>query len=105
MTGSSERTLLTNSLICGLRARPSMSTHALVVTSPVAGTTEAIAHERTGLVAPVEDAAAWVAAWRRLGSDDALCERLRTAARAWVQENFDVRRNAASLLARLRQES
>ena len=82
-----------------------MAAGALVVTSPVAGTTEAIAHERTGLVAPVEDAAAWVAAWRRLGSDDALCERLRMVARAWVQENFDVRRNAASLLARLRQES
>ena len=82
-----------------------MAAGAMVITSPVAGTTEAIAHERTGLVAPVEDAAAWVAAWRRLTCDDALCERLRAVARAWVQENFDVHRNAASLLARLRQES
>jgi len=82
-----------------------MAAGTLVVTSPVAATTEAIAHERTGLVSPVEDAAAWVAAWRRLASDDALCERLRTSARAWVQDNFDVRRNAGSLLARIRQES
>ena len=82
-----------------------MAAGALVVTSPVAGTTEAIAHECTGLVAPVEDAAAWVAAWRRLQTDDTLCEQLRAAARVWVQENFDVHRNAASLLARLRQES
>lgn len=82
-----------------------MAAGTLVVTSPVAGTTEAIAHEYTGLVAPVVDSAAWVAAWRRLGTDDALCERLRDAARAWVKDNFDVHRNAASLLARLRQES
>ena len=72
---------------------------------PLAGPTEAFPHEYPGLVAPVVDSAAWVAAWRRLGTDDALCERLRAAARAWVQENFDVHRNAASLLARLRQES
>ena len=82
-----------------------MAAGTVVVTSPVAATTEAIAHEHTGLVAPTEDAAAWVAAWRRLAADDALCERLRGAAREWVETNFDVHRNAARLLERIRLES
>jgi colanic acid/amylovoran biosynthesis glycosyltransferase len=82
-----------------------MAAGTLVVTSPAAATTEAISHEHTGLVAPVEDAAAWIDAWRRLASDDALCERLRGAAREWVQVNFDAHRNAARLIERIRQES
>jgi len=82
-----------------------MAAGALVVTSPAAATTEAISHERTGLVAPVEDAAAWIDAWRRLSSDDALCERLRGAAREWVRVNFDAHCNAARLIERIRQES
>ncbi len=81
-----------------------MAAGALVVTSPAAATTEAIARERTGLVACVEDAAAWIEAWRRLATDDLLCERLRGAARDWVQVNFDVHQNAARLLARIRRE-
>ena len=82
-----------------------MAAGTVVVTSPVAATTEAIAHERTGLVAAIQDAAAWVAAWRRLATDDVLCERLRGAGREWVEENFDVHRNAARLLERIRLES
>ncbi len=81
-----------------------MAAGAVVVSSPVAATTEAVQHEHTGLVAPIEDASAWVGAWRRLAGDDALCERLRSAAREWVRENFDVHRNAARLLARIREE-
>ena len=82
-----------------------MAAGTVVVTSPVAATTEAITHEHTGLVAPTEDASAWIAAWRRLAADDALCERLRGAAREWVEANFDVHRNAARLLERIRLES
>jgi len=81
-----------------------MAAGTLVVTSPVAATTEAITHEQSGLVVPTEDTAGWVEAWRRLADDDALAERLRTAARAWVERNFDVHRNTAALLARLREE-
>jgi colanic acid/amylovoran biosynthesis glycosyltransferase len=77
-----------------------MSIGVLVVTSPVAATTEAILHGVTGLVAPVEAAADWVAALRRLSADDAFAEKLRTAARAWVEENFDAHRNAARLRER-----
>ena len=76
-----------------------MAIGTLVVTSPTAGTTEAVAHGRNGLVAPVEDPAAWVAALRRLSTDDAFAERLRGEARAWVEENFDAHRNAGRLLA------
>lgn len=36
---------------------------------------------------------------RRLARDDALAESLRAAARRWVEENFDVHKNAERLLA------
>ncbi len=75
-----------------------MSVGVLVVTSPTAATTEAIADGIHGIVAPVEDPAAWVTALRRLSSDDALAERLRVSARAWVVDNFDAHRNGARLL-------
>ena len=71
-----------------------MAAGAVVVTSPAAATTEAIAHGRTGLVAEVTDVAAWVEALRKLSADDQLAERLRTQARAWVEENFDAHKNA-----------
>jgi glycosyltransferase involved in cell wall biosynthesis len=76
-----------------------MSVGVLVVTSPAAATTEAITQGTTGLVAPVELPSDWVAALRRLATDDAFAEKLRTAARRWVEENFDAHRNAARLLA------
>ena len=38
-----------------------------------------------------------VAALRRLMVDGVLCERLRSAARRWVEENFDAHKNAARL--------
>jgi colanic acid/amylovoran biosynthesis glycosyltransferase len=75
-----------------------MSAGVLVVTSPVAATTEAIADEVTGLVADVAQTEAWIAALRRLATDDALAEQLRRGARAWVEENFDAHKNAGRLL-------
>lgn len=75
-----------------------MSCGVLVVTSPTAGTTEAIADGVTGFVRPVDAPAEWVAVLLRLAGDDALAERLRGAARAWVEENFDAHKNAARLL-------
>lgn len=75
-----------------------MSIGVLVITSPAAATTEAIAQGITGLVAPVDLPADWVSALRRLSTDDALAERLRLAARRWVEENFDAHQNARRLL-------
>ena len=76
-----------------------MSSGVMVVTSPVAATTEAITHGVTGLVAPAEASEQWVQALRMLAADDDLAERLRTAARDWVEQNFDAHKNAARLLA------
>lgn len=74
-----------------------MGAGVLVVTSPAAATTEAIIEGGTGRVAAPEDAAAWVAVLRELRDDDMQAERLRQAARAWVEENFDARKNSGRL--------
>ncbi len=73
-----------------------------VVTSPTAGTTEAVTDGVSGLVLPVDDPGAWVAALRRLAHDDELADRLRAGGRAWVEAHFDVQRNTDRLLDRLR---
>lgn len=75
-----------------------MAAGVLVVTSPAAATTEAIAHGVTGIVASVDVPDEWVGALRRLSTDDAWADRLRVAARRWVEENFDAHRNAGRLL-------
>lgn len=75
-----------------------MAAGVLVVTSPVSATTEAVAQERTGLVADVDLPQAWLVALQRLAADDALAERLRGAARRWVEENYDARQNTARLI-------
>lgn len=75
-----------------------MAAGTLVVTSPVAATTEAVTDMVTGLVAPVTSAGAWVDALRRLARDDALAESLRAKARQWVEDNFDAHKNAGRLL-------
>ncbi len=76
-----------------------MSAGTLVVTSPIAATTEAIEDGVTGLVASVTSAEAWLIALRRLRDDDVFAESLRRTARAWVEKNFDAHRNAAELYA------
>lgn len=79
-----------------------MSGGVLVVTSPVAATTEAITDRVSGLVADTADTEAWVRALRQLGKDDAMANRLRTEARRWVEDNFDAHRNAARLREKFR---
>jgi len=73
-----------------------------VVTSPVAGTTEAIHHGETGFVARNDDYAAWKLALSRLQDDNGLFHEIRANARAWVEENYDNQVNAASLANRLK---
>jgi colanic acid/amylovoran biosynthesis glycosyltransferase len=77
-----------------------MSLGVVVVTSPVAATTEAVTDGVTGLVIPVDQPAQWVAALRRLAVDDGFAERLRVAARQWVEAEFDAHKNAGRLLVR-----
>jgi glycosyltransferase involved in cell wall biosynthesis len=79
-----------------------MAAGVMVVTSPAAATTEAVTDHVTGLVAPPDVPAAWVASLQKLAGDDAMAERLRADARRWVMENFDARQNAARLLVLFR---
>lgn len=76
-----------------------MSVGVLVITSPVAATTEAVTQGVTGLVVPVESTEVWVSALRRLSTDDVFAEKLRRAARGWVEENFNAYGNAERVLA------
>ncbi len=74
-----------------------MSAGVLVLTSPAAATTEAIADGVTGRVVAVEDTKAWVEALRALREDHASAAGMQLAARAWVEEHFDAHKNAARL--------
>ncbi len=76
-----------------------LSVGVLVITSAAAATTEAVTHGVTGLIAAVDAPNDWIAALRRLSRDDAFAEKLRTAGRAWVEENYDAHKNAARLRA------
>lgn len=75
-----------------------MAAGVLVVSSPISATTEAVQQERTGLVADVDLPIAWKIALERLAADDELAETLRRNARAWVEENYDARKNTARLI-------
>ncbi len=74
-----------------------MAHGAVVLTTAVGATTEAVEHGVTGLVLPPDDTQAWVDQLVRLQRDDALMETLRGNARAWVEEHFDARRNSREL--------
>lgn len=73
---------------------------ALVISSPGGGAVEAIVEGVTGLVVDPRNAAALADAVVRLRDDAALRDRLRPAARAWVEENFIAADNAAILARR-----
>jgi colanic acid/amylovoran biosynthesis glycosyltransferase len=75
-----------------------MAAGVLVVSSPVSATTEAVQQQRTGLVADVDLPLAWKVALERLAWDDEFAEALRRNARAWVEENYDARKNTARLI-------
>ncbi len=67
------------------------------VTTPVTGIPEVIHHERTGLLVAEHDPGALAGALARLLDDHRLGARLATAARALVEEDFDIHRQAARL--------
>lgn len=68
-----------------------------VVSSDTAGVVEAVQHGRTGWIAPHAAPEALAEGIRRLAGDDALRERTRQGAHAWVAENFLVENNARRL--------
>lgn len=73
-----------------------------VITTPVSGTTEAIACGVTGQVVPLGDTAGWIHAVRRLIDDPEFTSRTRHNARTWVEENFCAHGNAEKLAGRMR---
>jgi len=77
---------------------PEAFAHQLpVICGTVAGATEAVTHELTGLVVDVTDPVALATAVKRLIEDEPLRRRLGQNGRRWVEENFLVGNNAAIL--------
>ena len=68
-----------------------------VICGPVAGATEAVTNEATGLVVDVSDPVALAAAVKRLAEDESLRQRFGKNGRRWVKENFLVTENTAIL--------
>jgi len=85
----------------GLVALEAMSSQACVVASAVGGLPELVAHERTGLLVPADDAAALADAMARLLADAVLRQRLGRAARADVVRRFSYTRLAGELTEKL----
>ncbi len=82
---------------------PEAMAHGLcVISSPGGGAAEAVAHEKTGLIADPHDSVALADAIVRLVNDSALRERIRINAHQWVVENFLAARNTAKLAAAMR---
>ena len=79
-----------------------MSIGTIVLTSPTAGTTEAVTGGISGVVVPVDRPTEWVSALQRLSHDDDWAEQMRVAARKWVEDNFNAHRNAERLLGEFR---
>jgi glycosyltransferase involved in cell wall biosynthesis len=69
-----------------------------VVATPVSGIGEAITHGESGLLSPPRDPGGLAEAIRAVLADEGLCARLSAAARARMEERFDLRRNAEELL-------
>jgi glycosyltransferase involved in cell wall biosynthesis len=74
-----------------------MATGTPVIATPVTGIPEVVIDGETGLVVPESDPYALANAIERLLGDPTLGARLARAARALVEEQFDVRRQAAAL--------
>lgn len=70
-----------------------------VIVSNVGGVPEIVEHDVNGLLIPPADSTVLATACLRLLLDEALCNRLTTAARATVANRFDVRQQAGRLIA------
>jgi colanic acid/amylovoran biosynthesis glycosyltransferase len=75
-----------------------MAHGAIVMSTTVAATAEAIASGQTGELFEDAEPGKWIARLQHLQANPAYCENLRRGAYDWVVENFDARRNAQKLL-------
>lgn len=80
-----------------------MAAGVLVVASPVSGVVEAIKDDITGILRDVNEPVSWVVECQRIQKDDALCERIRSEGRAWVERESVASRNSAKLLQAMRE--
>ncbi len=70
-----------------------------VISTDVVGVSELVKHERTGLLVPPEDPAAFAQAVRRLQADPDGARRMGRDGRRWVEEHYDPARSAGLLSA------
>ena len=69
------------------------------MTSPTGGVTEAISDGRTGFVLSARESLRWVDRVIYLQDNPKTVVAVQRAARAWTEDEFDVRRTATRLLA------
>jgi hypothetical protein len=74
-----------------------MATGVPVITTTAGSATDAVRHERTGLLCAPDDPPALAAALQQVLGDEDLRRRLRTAARRRVEQRFDAAANGAAL--------
>ncbi|MFQ5784509.1 MAG: glycosyltransferase [Alphaproteobacteria bacterium] len=78
-----------------------MAAGVVVVANAVAGVSEAVEDGRTGILITKSGTEPWIAALRRLQSDDRYYDHLCAGAGAWVEAHYDARRNTRRLLDHL----
>lgn len=74
-----------------------------VISSKLPGVSEAVWHEKTGLLVQEANPEELAEEVCRLASDGALCRRLAQNGRAWVEENFLIKKNTAILAKAFRE--
>lgn len=79
-----------------------MAAGAIILSAEGEGVSEAVIDGKTGLLCPLDDDTAWIAAVRSILDHPVMAARLRTAARLWVETEFDATRNMAGWVECLR---
>jgi glycosyltransferase involved in cell wall biosynthesis len=70
-----------------------MAVGAIVLAAPGGGVSEAVVDEKTGFLCPLDDASSWIAAVRTVLDQPETANRIRSSARAWVEQYFDAEKN------------
>ena len=72
-----------------------------VLATPVAGVVEAIRPGETGGLIDWNNRRSWLDYVKKVGRDDRFYEKITSAARHWVEENYDARKTTAQLVEAL----
>lgn len=79
-----------------------MASGAVVLSTDVGATTEAVTHGETGFILPAREPDAWVDTMERLTREPSEYERVRRAARHWCETHYLVSENLRPLIRALR---